>query len=144
MQISEISCMILDATLSYNAIREMQDTRKFLTNASEELELLGTRRHSDAYLFAAPRDCFSIRQTREYSIGIILTGARSSGRNKALKKRIIQIKKPYELQTTCGSRFCAAFDPELTTLNHPRPGYGVYLSGIGDGFRHELHRHRPV
>jgi hypothetical protein len=42
--------MILDATLSYNAIREMQDTRKFLTNASEELELLGTRRHLDAYL----------------------------------------------------------------------------------------------
>jgi hypothetical protein len=39
--------MILDATLSYNAIREMQDTQKFLTNASEELELLGTRRHLD-------------------------------------------------------------------------------------------------
>ena len=58
MQISEISCMILDATLSYNAIREMQDTRKFLTNASEELELLGMRRHLDAYLFATARDCF--------------------------------------------------------------------------------------
>jgi hypothetical protein len=41
--------MILDATLSYNAIREMQDTRKFLTNASEELELLGARSHLDAY-----------------------------------------------------------------------------------------------
>ena len=142
MQISEISCMILDATLSYNAIREMQDTRKFLTNASEELELLGTRGHSDPSHLRETG--FSKSQTRERSVGIILTGAGSSGRNKALKKCIIQIKKPYELQTTCGSRFCAAFNPVLTTLNHPRPGHGVHLPGIVDGFRHELHRHRPV
>jgi hypothetical protein len=101
--------MILDATLSYNAIREMQDTRKFLTNASEELELLGARGHSDPSHLRETG--FSKRQTRERSVGIILTGAGSSGRNKALKKCIIQIKKPYELQTTCGSRFCAAFNP---------------------------------
>ena len=68
----------------------MQDTRKFLTNASEELELLGTR---------------------EYSIGIILTGVGSSGKNNGLKKQIIKITEPYELQTTSGSRFFAAFNP---------------------------------
>jgi hypothetical protein len=68
----------------------MQDTRKFLTNASEELELLGTR---------------------EYSIGIILTGAGSFGKNNGLKKQIIKITEPYELQTTSGSRFFAAFNP---------------------------------
>jgi hypothetical protein len=79
--------MILDATLSYNAIREMQDTRKFLTNASEELELLGTRRHLDASPLRHLREpVFSKRQTREHSLGIILTGAGSSGKNNGLKE----------------------------------------------------------
>ena len=109
MQISEISCMILDATLSYNAIREMQDTRKFLTNASEELELLGTRGHSDPSHLRETG--FSKRQTRERSVGIILTGVGSSGKNNGLKKQIIKITEPYELQTTSGSRFFAAFNP---------------------------------
>lgn len=70
MQISEISCMILDATLSYNAIREMQDTRKFLTNASEELELLGTRRHLELTSSPLRETVFSKWQMREGRISV--------------------------------------------------------------------------
>src|ERR1700735_4796312 len=117
MQISEISCMILDATLSYNAIREMQDTRKFLTNASEELELLGTRGHSDPSHLRETG--FSKSQTRERSVGIILTGAGSSGRNKALKKCIIQIKKLMNCKPLVAAVFALllALNSQLSTIH---------------------------